>query len=1073
MPVISAAQVSPSLVDFARPTLNWQTIETEHFSVLFHESSGTHVAEEVARIAEDVYGPITELYGHHPGSKVSIIIKDYEDYSNGAAFFFDNKIEIWAPSLDSRFRGDHDWLRNVIAHEFTHIVQVQAAMGASTRVPLAYLQVLGYEDVRRPDVLYGFPNVVVSYPLLSLNNPAWFAEGTAQYQRASMDFDRWDTHRDMVLRMQVLADETLTLAEMGGFYSKSGILRETVYNHGFAFTRYLANTRGEQILSDITAELSRWRNWNVDRAIAAALDVPAAAVYQAWMDSIRTSYGRGTQAIRQSLMQGALLESKGYSNHGPEFSPDGRKLAYISNQDQPWGKTNLYIQDLASDSVWVHGMGPAVGGEYHCAFGHRIRKSVEGTVTWRRDSEAVVYARQKATPEGFLYDDLYELTLSTREETRLTVRTRASQPAYHPNGSLIAYVGQEGGTSNLFVLDKRTGDRKQVTFFKDGAQVTEPVWHPEGAWIYFGFRASGAHERDIWRASPEERTAEGVVETVADERSPTFGEYGETLYFSSDRSGIFNVYQKQGNLTRAITNVLGGAFMPSVGPAGQLAYAHYQSDGYRIALLSDPEPTSTPSYAPPEVLLKEAEKAALPRTRIEETVGVDSLAVNRYGMVTTGFAIYPVLRLDQYVSRRRTALQQRLPDRTRLEVLARNLKVGAYVSSREVLEGISIFGGLLIAPGSREVSSVSDFLAPSRLVSLERDAVLQFDYRRGFGLIPRRWSPQLSVELYNIRRFVAEGLAIEEFPCTACFPETTAADLTYSLWEAGLYLRHKVTSSLLLELGYRYSPYRVQTEQFYSREVKQTIPSSSSRYFIGRTLLARVYFEALQQHRERDVLPSGLDVQVGLEAERGRLLRSFNLDEGVLQPVYEGDRILRLSTRGTAGVILAGMVRGASHGVIIRWRASRILGDVVDSFYNDYVGGLAAARGYPFYALGGNSVTWLQASYVLPLFPDIQRQIMWFYVDKAFLRTYADAAAAWTGDWPGTSSVRKDIGAELRLVLGSFYLLPTAVFISATYGVDAFDVMLDEDFVTPSGIRSVHYGSELRWHFGVLFGFDT
>ena len=1073
-PGISISQVSLSLVDFARPTLKWQTIETEHFSIHFHQGSGERSAAEVARIAEEVYGPITELYGYHPRSKVSIIIKDYEDYSNGAAYFFDNKIEIWAPSLDSKFRGDHHWLENVIAHEFTHIVQVQAAMGVSPRFPIAYFQILGYEEVRRPDVLYGFPNVVVSYPLLSLNNPAWFAEGTAQYQRSSMDHDRWDTHRDMMLRTQILEDEAMTLSEMGGFYSKPGILREAVYNHGYAFTRYLAHTRGEEILSDITTELSRFKHWNMERAMSGALGEPAENIYQSWMDTLSISYHRGARELQDSKVEGSILVSEGFANHGPKFSPDGGKLAYVSNQRQPWGKTSLHVYDFAADSLWAYRIGSTSWSGDFCALGNRLKKSVEGAVSWRPDGQAIVYARQRHTPAGYLFNDLFELDLSTGEESRLTKHARASQPAYHPNGTLVAYVGQSDGTTNVFVFDKASGIERQVTSFNDGSHVTEPDWDPQGEWIYFGYRGAGAHERDIWRISVRGDSLEAIVRTDADERSPTFGASEDVLYFASDRSGIFNIYQLQGDEHQALTNVLGGAFMPSVGPDGELAYAHYQWDGYKIAILPEPRSVQALDYSPPEVLLKEAEKegGAKIAVNVEVADSPELPAASRYGLTTTGFAVYPVLRLDQYVGRRRSVLQRHLPDRSRLEVLSRNLKVGAYASSREILEGITIFGGLLIAPGSRDAASVSDFFAASRMISLERDAFLQFDYRRGFGFIPRRWSPQISVELYNIRRFVGEGLEIEEFPCTACLPETTYADLTYALWEAGVYSRHKISSVLLFEIGYRYSPYRVQTEQFYSKELKQTIPASSPRYFIGRTLLARMYFEALAVHRERDVFPSGLRLQVGLESERGRLLDRFDLDNGVLQPVYDGVRIYRLSTHGMAGAVLPGMVRGASHGLALRWHASSILGQTVDSFYDDYVGGLAAARGYPFYALGGNKVAWLQMSYMMPLFPDIQRQFLWIYLDKAFLRTYADAAAAWSGGWTAASGIRKDIGAELRLILGSYYLLPTAVFVSATYGIDAFDKALDEDFVTPSGRTSIRYGSELRWHFGILFGFD-
>ena len=148
----------------------------------------------------------------------------------------------------------------------------------------------------------------------------------------------------------------------------------------------------------------------------------------------------------------------------------------------------------------------------------------------------------------------------------------------------------------------------------------------------------------------------------------------------------------------------------------------------------------------------------------------EPLAVQKYSAKFTGFSFFPALRLDQYVSRRRTALDNRLPDRTRGETLLRNLKVGTYVSSREVLEGLTLFGGLLIGPGTQSASSLTDFFAPSRLLKLERDAFLLFEYKKGFGIIPERWSPQFSIELFNIRRRVENGLSIERIPLYGLLP---------------------------------------------------------------------------------------------------------------------------------------------------------------------------------------------------------------------------------------------------------------------------------------------------------------
>ena len=146
-----SAQADLRFYGYSYNHLKWLTIESDHFKIHFQEGN-SRSAQVVSRIAEEVYKPITELYEHEPNTKVSIVLKDREDYSNGAAYFFDNKIDIWIPALDTPLRGTHNWLRNVITHEFTHIIQIQASMKSARRYPAAYVQWLNYEEIRRPDV---------------------------------------------------------------------------------------------------------------------------------------------------------------------------------------------------------------------------------------------------------------------------------------------------------------------------------------------------------------------------------------------------------------------------------------------------------------------------------------------------------------------------------------------------------------------------------------------------------------------------------------------------------------------------------------------------------------------------------------------------------------------------------------------------------------------------------------------------------------------------------------------------------------------------------------------------------
>ena len=126
------------------------------------------------------------MYQYRPKEKTHIIIRDTDDFSNGSAYFFDNKIEIWANPLDFDLRGSHRWIQNVITHEFVHIIQLGASLKYNRHFPAFYIQGMGYEKEKREDVLYGYPNSIVSYAIPSVSVPPWFAEGVAQnmYQDA-------------------------------------------------------------------------------------------------------------------------------------------------------------------------------------------------------------------------------------------------------------------------------------------------------------------------------------------------------------------------------------------------------------------------------------------------------------------------------------------------------------------------------------------------------------------------------------------------------------------------------------------------------------------------------------------------------------------------------------------------------------------------------------------------------------------------------------------------------------------------------------------------------------------------
>ena len=447
---------------FNHTELNWFTIETPHFFVHYHNGE-ERSARVVAKVAEDIYGPVTSLYHHEPDQKVSIILKDYDDYSNGASYFYDNKIELWAPPLDFDLRGTHNWFRNVVTHEFTHIVQIQTSMKFGRHVPGIYFQWLGYEAERRQDVLYGYPNVIVSYPVSGFIVPSWFAEGVAQYNRPELSYDYWDSHRDMILRMYALDGNMLTWSEMSVF-GKTSLGNESSYNAGFSLVKYISETYGPDAIPRIAKNLSNLTAMTIDGAIERALGISGEELYNEWRRHIVEQYRKRSEPILRNRVEGETIGSVGFGNFYPAFSPDGKKIAYTSNKTSDYfGLSSVYIYDLDSKKET------------------EVDEKVLSSVSWSPDGTKIYYSKiTYDNPHWSRVGDLYVYDLDKKEETRLTHALRALNPSVSPDGKTIAFATEGDATMNVALVGSDGKNFRLLTNFKNGEQVFTPKWSPDG-----------------------------------------------------------------------------------------------------------------------------------------------------------------------------------------------------------------------------------------------------------------------------------------------------------------------------------------------------------------------------------------------------------------------------------------------------------------------------------------------------------------------------------------------------------------------------------------------------------------
>lgn len=959
----SAAQAQIEPLYQTHPELEWFTIETEHFLVHFHEGA-ERTARLTAKIAEDIFLPITTLYRFVPDGKTHFIIRDHDDFSNGAAYYYDNKVEIWASAMDFELRGTHNWLRNVITHEYIHMIQLQSARKLGRTIPAFYLQWIGYEDERRPDVLYGYPNTIISYPLPMTVIPSWFAEGVAQYQVPGLGYDSWDAHRDMLLRTAVLEDQMLTFSAMGSF-GKNSIGNERAYNQGFSLVSYMAEKYGLETLVKASHAMKSPLRFSFSGALKKATGKSGNELYSEWQAHLQGTYAERTAVIRDNLIAGRIIEPNGIGNFYPVWSPDGRSVAYLTSGGRDFlSQTTLVVRNLESGDV------------------KPVRGAVQMAFDWSADGRYLVYSkRSDENRHGSKYFDLYLYDREKNDETRLTRDARAHSPAFAPDGRRLACVINRDGTQNLALFDLESRQFTPLTTYTNGEQVYHPRWSPDGTHILHSF--SSGEGRQLRLIDVESGAVTSIDAEGSDNRDAVYAGDGKTIYFSSNRTGIFNIYRKElpDGPDEAVTNVLGGAFMPAVRDDGALAFASFKADGYKLALLD------SLAAVPPMLTAYPQRDSGL------------QLAANTNG--APGFNLNNI-RAPEYNDSEVPDYQKRGYKDTygSISFLPRvvrdygTMKVGTYLYSNDVLNNYNIFGGFAI----------------------NRD----FDYDL-FAIIDYyHFGPRLFVELYNQVRHSSDA----------------GDDFRYNLAEvdAGIDFELPYHRRNRFRAAFIYSRYNANIETTVETNRGLLRDSFGYTYHIGRTAQLRYMYDGIGRSLDSDANPRfGRQVNLEYRREWNLFISGFEVNQnfGTILEVYDKYYVNRLSADWRE---FFNPLR--QHSLMLRLRGG-FVDRPIDSFFNFFGGGIDGNRGYPYYAIEGRKMLQGTVAYRMPLLTDIDFGLGPVLLDKLFVGVFADYGNAFDGDID-FNRFKRSLGTQIRLNAYSFYGYPTRIFFDAAYGLDKF-----------------------------------
>jgi TolB protein len=181
-------------------------------------------------------------------------------------------------------------------------------------------------------------------------------------------------------------------------------------------------------------------------------------------------------------------------------------------------------------------------------------------------------------------------------------------PAWSPDGRKLAYVSFENGSSQVFVQELRSGARRRVSARK--GVNSAPTWSPDGKQLALTL-SKGDGNLDIYTLQLANQVLTRLTAWPSIETEPSWSVNGKEIFFTSDRTGVPQIYRiaVDGGQAKRLTYEGKYNARPRISPDGRsLAVVHNDRGNYRIALvdvdkaytqvLSSGSQDESPSFAP-------------------------------------------------------------------------------------------------------------------------------------------------------------------------------------------------------------------------------------------------------------------------------------------------------------------------------------------------------------------------------------------------------------------------------------------------------------------------------------------
>jgi len=543
-------------------TFQWRYLQSEHFDVYF-TTGGEKVAEFAAEVAEASYQLLKKDFRYDLTDRITIIThnshNDFEQTNvdlnppeesvGGFTEFFKNRVVV-------PYEGEWEKFRHVIHHELTHAVMMQMVYGA------------------------GVQSIITGMTRLRL--PLWLIEGLAEYESRG-----WDTESDMFMRDATLNGYVPSIDYLYGFMA---------YKGGQSVLYYLDQKYGGEKIGELLGKVKVSKS--MERGLKRAIGMDTRELTKKWHMHLKREYWPDIRDRKEpeEIAKRMTDHTKWHNfvNSGPALSPHGDKIAFLSDRS---GYFDIYLMSAIDGKI----LGKLVSGQQtgNLEELHWLRAGI----SWSPDSRYIVFAAKS------LGDDVLHLVDVKKRKIIKNIKFDLDgvfTPSWSPDGDRIAFMGIKNGQGDLYYYHLKT--KKLVKITDDVFSDLQPQWSPDGKKIAFvsdrqqyinpqelppNFHIYNEEYRnlDIYLIDMETREMERITDTPNLESSPVFSPRGDRLAYTSDASGIYNIYiyDLKSGMNYPITNVLTGIFNLSWhGDENKLAFSSFYNAGYDIYLLRNP-----------------------------------------------------------------------------------------------------------------------------------------------------------------------------------------------------------------------------------------------------------------------------------------------------------------------------------------------------------------------------------------------------------------------------------------------------------------------------------------------------